>query len=346
MSTLLSLFRRGAPRGTVTLFAILTLFPEAVEAYARSSILGLAQEKGKVRIQLVDFRDFTRDRHRTVDDRPFGGGPGMVLKPEPIAECVEWLEREHGTFEKIVLSPSGTPFRQPIAEQMTRLERILLLCGRYEGFDARVSTQLGFRELSVGDYVLAGGELAALSVTEAVTRLLPGVLGDERSAHEDSFGETGGFDHPHFTRPRVFRGEAVPDVLLSGDHAAIARWRAAEARRRTQAQRPDLMRAPDSAGRHQLDSPRSQPQARSQTQDRSHTQRRAHTQAPADALPGGTPETDDVARTRHSPAGAAPGSRSLPHEPTPDRPRSDEPETPSPRGDGERTHPDRARSGD
>lgn len=225
----------------MTLFAILTLFPEAVEAYARSSILGLAQEKGKVRIQFIDFRDFTRDRHRQVDDRPFGGGPGMVLKPEPIAECVEWLEREHGSFEKLVLCPSGTPFRQPVAEDLVRHERILLLCGRYEGYDARIVTRLGFRPLSLGDFVLAGGELAALCVTEAIVRLVPGVLGDERSALEDSFGSTGGFDHPHYTRPRVFRGEAVPDVLLSGDHAAIARWRVHEARRRTLERRPELL---------------------------------------------------------------------------------------------------------
>lgn len=225
----------------MSLFAILTLFPEAVEAYARSSILGLAQEKGKVRIQLVDFRDFTRDRHRTVDDRPFGGGPGMVLKPEPIVAAVEWLEREHGTFRKIVLCPSGRPFRQPMAEELAREERILLLCGRYEGFDARILTQLSFEELSVGDFVLSGGELAALCVTEAVARLVPGVLGDERSAAEDSFQQGGGLDHPHFTRPRVFRGEAVPEVLLSGDHAAIAKWRAGEAQRRTRARRPDLL---------------------------------------------------------------------------------------------------------
>lgn len=226
----------------MSLFAILTLFPEAVEAYARASILGSAQRSGKVRIQLVDYRDFTRDRHRTVDDRPFGGGPGMVLKPQPIVDCVEWLEREHGTFRKIVLCPSGRTFRQPVAEELAREERILLLCGRYEGFDARILTQLAFEELSVGDFVLSGGELAALCVCEAVTRLVPGVLGDDRSAQEDSFRGGGGLDHPHFTRPRVFRGEAVPEVLLSGDHARIAQWRAGEARERTRARRPDLLR--------------------------------------------------------------------------------------------------------
>ena len=232
------------------LFAILTLFPEAVEAYARSSILGLAQSKGRVRIQLIDFRDFTRDRHRTVDDRPFGGGPGMVLKPQPIVDCVEWLERAHGPFRKIVLCPAGRPFRQSVAEELVREERILLLCGRYEGFDARILTQLCFEELSVGDFVLSGGELPAMLVCEAVTRLVPGVLGDERSVKEDSFGGAGGLDHPHFTRPRVFRGEAVPHVLLSGDHAAIARWRETEARERTRSRRPDLLLELDSEGRN------------------------------------------------------------------------------------------------
>lgn len=238
MSTLLCLF----PRGNVTLFAILTLFPEAVRAYTRASILGMAQAQGKVRIELIDFRDFTRDRHRTVDDRPFGGGPGMVLKPEPIVECVEWIERRDGPYRKLVLCPSGTPFRQRLAEELVAEERILLLCGRYEGFDARIARTVGFEELSVGDYVLSGGELAALAVTEAVTRLVPGVLGDERSAQEDSFGSSGTLDHPHYTRPRVFRGQEVPPVLLSGDHVAIARWRENEARTRTQSARPELLR--------------------------------------------------------------------------------------------------------
>jgi tRNA (guanine37-N1)-methyltransferase len=224
----------------VQLFAILTLFPEALLPYTRASILRQAQDKGLVSIRLVDFRDFTRDRHRAVDDRPFGGGPGMVLKPEPIVECVEWLERRHGEFKKIVLCPAGTPFRQRSAEELAREERILLLCGRYEGFDARILSALEFEEVSVGDFVLAGGELPALAVTEAVVRLVPGVLGDERSAENDSFGANGDLDHPHYTRPRVFRGEPVPDVLLSGDHARIQRWRVEAARARTRTRRPDL----------------------------------------------------------------------------------------------------------
>ncbi len=222
-------------------FAILTLFPEALEPYTRSSILGIAQAKGLVEIALVDFRDFTRDRHRTVDDRPFGGGPGMVLKPEPILDCVEWLERRHGPFRKLLLTPAGEPFRQETARKLVEEERILLLCGRYEGIDERVREELEWDEISMGDFVLAGGELPALAVTEAVSRLVPGVLGDDRSAESESFEGGGGLDHPHYTRPRVFRGRAVPEVLVSGDHGAIEAWRAGEARDRTRARRPDLI---------------------------------------------------------------------------------------------------------
>lgn len=213
------------------LFAILTLFPDALEPYVRESILGIAQEKGLCEILLVDFRDFARDRHRSVDDRPFGGGPGMVLKPEPIVDCVEWLEERHGRFRKLALCPRGAVFDQPLAEELADEERLLLLCGRYEGFDERLRDELRLEAVSLGDFVLSGGELPALCVTEAVCRLVPGVLGDERSAREDSFAHDGQFDHPCYTRPRVFRGRAVPDVLTSGDHAAIAAWRRDTARR-------------------------------------------------------------------------------------------------------------------
>jgi tRNA (guanine37-N1)-methyltransferase len=219
---------------------LLTLFPEALGPYLQASILGLAQSKGRVAIQTIDFRDFTRDRHRAVDDRPYGGGPGMVLKPEPISECVEWLEREHGTFRKILLTPDGTPFRQATAREFARDERLLILCGRYEGFDERLREAFDWAEISLGDFVLSGGELAALCITEAVVRLVPGVLGHEESAARESF-EQGGLDHPHYTRPSVWRGRPVPDVLKSGDHSAIERWRAGEARRRTRERRPDLI---------------------------------------------------------------------------------------------------------
>ena len=218
---------------------LLTLFPEALEPYLRASILGVAQSKGKVRIQAVDFRDFTRDRHRTVDDRPYGGGPGMVLKAEPVCECVEWLEREHGPFQKILLTPDGRPFRQATARALVQEERLLLLCGRYEGFDERLRDAFAWQEVSLGDFVLSGGELPALCIAEAVVRLVPGVLGHEESAVRESF-EHGELDHPHYTRPPTWRGRDVPAVLTSGDHAAIERWRSDEARRRTRVRRPDL----------------------------------------------------------------------------------------------------------
>ena len=230
------------------LFAILTLFPESLAPYAEASILGLARERGLLEVRAIDFRDFSRDRHRTVDDRPFGGGPGMLLKPEPIADCVEWLEERHGPFRKFALCPGGRRFDQALARELaddlTRgsLERVLLVCGRYEGFDERLFEELELEPLSIGDYVLSGGELPALVVVEAVARLLPGVLGDERSQAEDSFSDPSLLDCPHYTRPRVWRGREVPEVLLSGDHERIARWRGEQAARRTRARRPDLVR--------------------------------------------------------------------------------------------------------
>lgn len=232
------------------LFAILSLFPEALEPYLNSSILRVAQQKGLARMRVVDFRDFTRDRHRTVDDRPFGGGPGMVLKAEPILECVEWLERHHGPFRKILLCPGGAPFRQEAARELAAEQQILLLCGRYEGFDERLRAELKWDEISIGDFVLSGGELPALCIVEAVTRLLPGVLGDAESAEQDSFSARPDgtrpadgllLDHPHYTRPRVWRGREVPEVLFSGDHAAIREWRERAARERTRDRRPDLL---------------------------------------------------------------------------------------------------------
>ena len=223
------------------LFLILSLFPEAIEPFLGASILGIAQEKGLVELRTVDFRDFTRDRHRTVDDRPYGGGPGMVLKPEPIIDCVEWLEARHGDFHKVLLTPDGKPFRQESAARLAERDQVLCLCGRYEGFDERIRQELEWDEISMGDFVLSGGEAAALAVAEATIRLVPGVLGCERSAEEDSFQAGGGLDHPHYTRPRSYRGRTVPDVLLQGDHAQIAAWREREARRRTRERRPDLL---------------------------------------------------------------------------------------------------------
>lgn len=228
------------------LFSILTLFPDAVEAYLDVGVLGIAHARGLVQTRVVDLRDFSRDRHRTVDDRPFGGGPGMVLKPEPIVEAVEWLEARHGKHRRIALTPDGTTLTQGYVESLADQPAgspagqpsgspVLLLCGRYEGFDERALELLEFERLSIGDYVLAGGELGALVLVEAAARLVPGVLGDDRSAVQDSYTTAGGgaLDHPHYTRPRTYRGRSVPDVLLGGDHGAIDRWRAEESQKRT-----------------------------------------------------------------------------------------------------------------
>jgi tRNA (guanine37-N1)-methyltransferase len=227
--------------------AILTLFPEAIRPYLDESILGIAQSQGNLRVDLVDFRNYTLDPHRTVDDRPFGGGPGMVLKPEPIFAAVEDLERTHGAFHKILLCPRGRTFGQARARELSRMERLLFLCGRYEGYDERIRAGFAWEEISLGDFVLAGGELAAMVVLEAAVRLIPGVLGCAESAVLESFeGEL--LDYPLYTRPREFRGMPVPDVLTSGDHKAVARWRLEQARtltahKREQAQVPPA--APD-----------------------------------------------------------------------------------------------------
>ncbi|MDA1221604.1 MAG: tRNA (guanosine(37)-N1)-methyltransferase TrmD [Planctomycetota bacterium] len=212
--------------------AFLTLFPGAVRPYLDESILGIAQRQGKLQVELVDFRQFPHDRPRTVDDRPFGGGPGMVLKPEPIFEAVEDVERRHGQLHKILLCPRGRRFDQAKALELSTKERILVLCGRYEGFDERIRQGMDWDEISIGDFVLAGGELPGMAVLEAAVRLIPGVLGCAESSELESFqGEY--FDYPHYTRPRTFRGMEVPDVLLSGDHGAVERWRLEESRRLT-----------------------------------------------------------------------------------------------------------------
>jgi tRNA (guanine37-N1)-methyltransferase len=220
---------------------LLTLFPEAVQGYLDSSILGRAQTAGHLKVHLVDFRQFSKDKHRTVDDRPFGGGPGMVLKPEPIFEAVEWVESTHGPCQRILLTPDGQPFRQANAVALSQEARLLLLCGRYEGFDERIRLGMKWQEISIGDYVLSGGELPALAVIEATARLIPGVLGHDQSAQEDSFTNPQQLDHPHYTRPAEFRGMKTPDVLLSGDHQAVAAWRHQQAIDRTAQRRPDLL---------------------------------------------------------------------------------------------------------
>lgn len=215
--------------------AILTLFPEALQAYLDQSILGIAQRQGKLRIELINFRDHTGDRHQKVDDRPFGGGPGMVLKPDPIFKAVEETERS-GPFHKILLSPRGQTLTQRKARELSTQDRLLFLCGRYEGFDERIRTGMDWDEISIGDYVLSGGELPSLVVLEAAVRLIPGVLGCPESAEFESF-ENGLLDHPQYTRPRAFRQMEVPDVLMSGNHGAVDEWRRAASRRLTAARK-------------------------------------------------------------------------------------------------------------
>jgi len=220
---------------------ILTLFPDIVRDYTGVSILGIASEKGLAEYNVVNIRDYAKGVHLQVDDRPFGGGPGMVLMPEPVVRAVEAARAAQVAGARtILLSPQGRRFDQSLAAELATAPGLILLCGRYEGFDERIRTVLQPEEVSIGDYVLAGGELPALAVTESVVRLIPGVLGHEDSPREDSFSE-GLLEGPQYTRPREFRGHTVPEVLLSGDHAAIRAWRHDQSLRRTQERREDLI---------------------------------------------------------------------------------------------------------
>ena len=213
---------------------IVTLFPEMFAAVTDYGISGRAVRAGLMNLEFFNPRDFTTDKHRTVDDRPYGGGPGMVLKPEPIFSAIEEVEQASGPFHKILLCPRGRTFDRARAHELSRVERLMFVCGRYEGFDERIRSGLaasdgGYEEISLGDFVLAGGELPAMVVLEAAVRLIPGVLGCAESAQLESFeGEL--LDHPQYTRPREFRGMGVPEVLFSGDHARIAQWREEQAR--------------------------------------------------------------------------------------------------------------------
>jgi tRNA (guanine37-N1)-methyltransferase len=230
---------------------VLTIFPGIFDGPLRESLLGRAVAGGLVDVRVHDIRAFASDRHRQVDDEPYGGGPGMVMKPEPVVAAVEALAGETGDGARsprvILLSPAGRRLDQRIVRDLAREPWLVLVCGRYEGVDERVVEALGAEELSIGDYVLSGGEVPALVLLEAVIRLLPGVVGKEESLARDSF-EDGILDHPHYTRPRDFRGLEVPDVLLSGNHAEIERWRREAAEAKTRRNRPDLLpdrRPPD-----------------------------------------------------------------------------------------------------
>jgi tRNA (guanine37-N1)-methyltransferase len=218
---------------------VLTLFPAMFAGPLDESIVKRARDAGLLDLKIHNLRDWTHDRHKTVDDRPFGGGPGMLLKPEPLFEAIENLKREKTRV--ILLSPAGRKFNQAIARELAQQEDLLLVTGHYEGFDGRVQEKLADDELSIGDYVLTNGALPAMVVIDAVTRLLPGALGDDESSHDESFSH-GLLEYPQYTRPAEFRGMKVPDVLVSGHHAEIEKWRREQAKLRTKAQRPDLLK--------------------------------------------------------------------------------------------------------
>lgn len=222
---------------------IISLFPDLFRSYLASSLLGKAIDAGLVSVVLHDLRNWSTDPHQRVDDRPFGGGPGMVLMVDPVVRCVEAVRAmDDQAGELILLTPQGETWRQPMVEQAALAGRLILLCGRYEGFDQRVVDLLHPREVSVGDFILNGGEVAAMVIVDSVIRLIPGVLGDDQSPVDDSFSSGNrGLEYPQFTRPREFRGLSVPDVLLQGNHALIERWRREHSAARTRARRSDLL---------------------------------------------------------------------------------------------------------
>ncbi|WP_026689923.1 tRNA (guanosine(37)-N1)-methyltransferase TrmD [Alteribacter aurantiacus] len=219
---------------------VLTLFPEMFTGVFDTSILGQAQKKGVVTFDVVNFRDYTTDRHNRVDDYPYGGGGGMVLTPQPLFDAVEAHKGENSRPRVILMCPQGEKYDQQKAEELAQEEHLIFLCGHYEGYDERIREHLVTDEISIGDFVLTGGELGAMVVADSVTRLLPGALGNKMSAITDSHS-TGLLEHPHYTRPATYRGMEVPDVLLSGHHERIERWRREESLRRTFTRRPDLL---------------------------------------------------------------------------------------------------------
>ena len=222
-------------------FDVVTIFPRMVEAALAEGVVGRARSEGTIEVRVHDLRDHTSDRHRVVDDVPFGGGPGMVLKAEPLYLAVQAVRaRWSGDGLVVITSPAGRRFDQAAARRMAEVGRVVWLCGRYEGIDERLGAAVGAEEWSIGDYVLSGGELPALVMLDAVARLVPGVVGDAQSVAEDSFS-AGRLDYPHYTRPAVWRDVAVPDVLVSGHHGEIERWRRQAAEARTRARRPDLL---------------------------------------------------------------------------------------------------------
>ena len=224
-------------------FHILTIFPDMFQGPTSQGIVGRGIDSGAITVSLTDIREFTNDKHRSVDDYPFGGSPGMLMKPEPVFEAVESVQESAGldrTAPVVLLSPQGRQLTQGIVEELANLGDLVLVCGRYEGFDERIRQELATDEISIGDYVLGGGELAAMVIIEATSRLIAGVVGSIESTEDDSF-TTGLLQHPQYTRPAEFRGLTVPDVLISGNHANIRKWRRQESLRRTWQRRPDLL---------------------------------------------------------------------------------------------------------
>lgn len=222
-------------------FDVLTLFPEMLTAYLQQGVLGRAVKRGLVDVNLINIRDFAKGTHKTTDDRPYGGGEGMVMKPGPIYRALKSVDRVDGRSPVILLSPQGKLFDQSIAWEMSGWDQLILVCGRYEGVDERIKLTCIDMELSIGDYILSGGELGAMVIVDAVSRLIPGVLGSERSNLEDSF-EDGLLEYPQYTRPRVFQDKEVPEILLSGNHEKIRVWRKKESLKRTLEKRPDLLK--------------------------------------------------------------------------------------------------------
>lgn len=222
------------------MFDILTIFPDMFSSFLSESILGKAIERGQIEIRIHDIRDFATDRHRMTDDYPYGGGAGMVMKPEPIFRAVEEIKKKRPEAKVVLLTPQGETFRQSMAAEMAGWESLVLICGRYEGVDERVVESLVDYEISIGDYVMNGGEVPAMVIVETVSRLLPGVVGSEESTMQDSFVEHL-LDYPHYTRPAEYRGMKVPEILLSGHHDNIAAWRRRQALVRTAQRRPDLL---------------------------------------------------------------------------------------------------------
>lgn len=218
---------------------VITLFPQLFESPLKESIIKIAQEKKKVAITIHNLRDFTHDRHKTADDKPFGGGPGMLMKPEPIFECIEHIRKKRPQSRVIFLTPQGKPLKQAMLHTFAEKDGLIFLCGHYEGIDQRVRDSLVDEEISIGDYVLTGGEIPALCLIDGIIRLLPGVLGNSKSIEHESF-QTGELEYPQYTRPREYRGMRVPEILVSGNHKQVEQWRAKKAREITKQKRSDL----------------------------------------------------------------------------------------------------------